>query len=65
VGQVTRAYPWLAEVTLVTDKGQFVPVQNVRNDMYLAAEAVRLIAKNPDSGFDAAGVAQGRAHRAQ
>lgn len=33
VGQVTRAYPWLAEVTLVTDKGQFVPVQNVRNGL--------------------------------
>ncbi len=33
VGQVTRAYPWVAEVTLVTDKGQFVPVQNVRNGL--------------------------------
>jgi rod shape-determining protein MreC len=33
VGQVTRAYLWLAEVTLVTDKGQFVPVQNVRNGL--------------------------------
>jgi rod shape-determining protein MreC len=33
VGQVTRVYPWLAEVTLVTDKGQFVPVQNVRNGL--------------------------------
>jgi rod shape-determining protein MreC len=33
VGQVTRSYPWLAEVTLVTDKGQFVPVQNVRNGL--------------------------------
>jgi len=33
VGQVTRAYPWLAEVTLVTDKGQFVPVQNTRNGL--------------------------------
>jgi len=33
VGQVTRAYPWLAEVTLVTDKGQFVPVQNLRNGL--------------------------------
>jgi rod shape-determining protein MreC len=33
VGQVTRAYPWLSEVTLVTDKGQFVPVQNVRNGL--------------------------------
>ena len=30
-------------------------VQNVRNDMYLAAEAVRLILKNPDNGFDEAG----------
>ena len=33
LGQVTRVYPWLAEVTLITDKGQFVPVQNVRNGL--------------------------------
>jgi rod shape-determining protein MreC len=33
IGQVTRAYPWLAEVTLVTDKGHFVPVQNLRNGL--------------------------------
>jgi rod shape-determining protein MreC len=33
LGQVTRVYPWLAEITLVTDKGQFVPVQNVRNGL--------------------------------
>jgi rod shape-determining protein MreC len=33
IGQVTRVYPWVAEVTLVTDKGQFVPVQNVRNGL--------------------------------
>lgn len=33
VGQVTRVYSWLAEVTLVTDKGQFVPVQNLRNGL--------------------------------
>ncbi|HKA40092.1 MAG TPA: rod shape-determining protein MreC [Burkholderiales bacterium] len=33
VGQVTRVYPWLSEVTLVTDKSQFVPVQNVRNGL--------------------------------
>ena len=33
VGQVTRTYPWHAEVTLVTDKGQFVPVQNLRNGL--------------------------------
>ena len=33
VGQVTQAYPWLSEVTLITDKGQLVPVLNVRNGL--------------------------------
>jgi rod shape-determining protein MreC len=33
IGQVTRAYPWLAEVTLLTDKGQAVPVQNLRSGL--------------------------------
>jgi len=33
VGQVTRAYPLLAEVTLISDKGHLVPVQNVRNGL--------------------------------
>lgn len=33
VGQVTRVYPWLAEVTLITDKDQTVPVQNLRNGL--------------------------------
>lgn len=33
VGQVTRVYPWLAEVTLITDKGHLVPVQNTRNGL--------------------------------
>jgi rod shape-determining protein MreC len=33
IGQVTRVYPWLAEVTLITDKGHFVPVQNLRNGL--------------------------------
>ena len=33
IGQVTRVYPWLSEVTLITDKGQFVPVQNLRNGL--------------------------------
>jgi rod shape-determining protein MreC len=33
VGQVTRVYPWLAEVTLITDQGQAVPVLNVRNGL--------------------------------
>jgi rod shape-determining protein MreC len=31
VGQVTRVYPFLSEVTLVTDKDQSVPVQVLRN----------------------------------
>lgn len=30
IGQVTRTYPWLSEVTLITDKGHLVPVLNVR-----------------------------------
>jgi rod shape-determining protein MreC len=33
VGQVTRVYPWLAEVTLITDKGHLVPVLNTRNGL--------------------------------
>jgi rod shape-determining protein MreC len=33
IGQVTRVYPWLAEVTLITDKGHLVPVLNPRNGL--------------------------------
>ena len=33
VGQVTRAYPWLSEITLITDKDQLVPVVNLRNGL--------------------------------
>jgi rod shape-determining protein MreC len=33
VGQVTRVYPWLSEITLITDKEQAVPVQNLRNGL--------------------------------
>ena len=33
VGQVTRVYPWLAEVTLITDKGHLVPILNTRNGL--------------------------------
>ena len=33
IGQVTRVYPWLAEITLITDKDQAVPVQNLRNGL--------------------------------
>jgi rod shape-determining protein MreC len=33
VGQVTRVYPWLSEVTLITEKDHAVPVQVVRNGL--------------------------------
>lgn len=33
VGQVTRVHPWLAEVTLITEKDQAVPVQVMRNGL--------------------------------
>ncbi len=33
IGQVTRVYPWLSEVTLVTDPDQTVPVQNTRTGL--------------------------------
>lgn len=33
VGQVTRVYPWLAEVTLITEKDHAVPVQILRNGL--------------------------------
>jgi len=33
VGQVTRAYAWASEVTLITDKDHAVPVQSVRNGL--------------------------------
>ena len=33
VGQVTRVFPFSAEITLITDKDQAVPVQIVRNGM--------------------------------
>lgn len=33
VGQVTRIYPFVSEVTLITDKDQAIPVQIVRNGL--------------------------------
>ncbi len=33
IGQVTRTYPWLSEVTLITEKGHLVPVLNVRSGL--------------------------------
>lgn len=36
IGQVNRAFPWTAEVTLITDREQVVPVQVVRNGLRAA-----------------------------
>lgn len=33
VGQVTRVYPWLSEVTLITDKDHAVPIQMLRTGL--------------------------------
>ncbi|MBI3480700.1 MAG: rod shape-determining protein MreC [Nitrosomonadales bacterium] len=33
VGQITRVYPWLSEVTLITEKEHAVPVEVVRNGL--------------------------------
>ena len=33
IGQITRVYPWLSEVTLITEKNQAVPVQVMRNGL--------------------------------
>ena len=33
VGQVTRVFPWVAEVTLVTDREQAIPIQSVRSGL--------------------------------
>ncbi|HTS54349.1 MAG TPA: rod shape-determining protein MreC [Burkholderiales bacterium] len=33
VGQVTRVFPWVSEVTLVTDKEQAIPIQSVRSGL--------------------------------
>lgn len=33
IGQVTRVYPFLAEVTQITDRNQAVPIQNVRSGL--------------------------------
>jgi len=56
VGQVTRVYPWVSEVTLITDKDHLVPVLNVRNGLRAvlagtgndAALEVRFVPLNAD-----------------
>ncbi len=37
IGQVTRAYPFISEVSLLTDKNQAIPVQVVRNGLRAVA----------------------------
>lgn len=37
VGQVTRVYPWLSEVTLITDKDHAVPIQVLRTGLRAVA----------------------------
>ena len=36
IGQVSRAFPWTAEIALITDRDQVVPVQVVRNGLRAA-----------------------------
>ncbi len=33
IGQITQVYPWVSEVTLITDKDHSVPIQVVRNNL--------------------------------
>ena len=37
IGQVTRSYPMLAEITLITDKDHAIPVQVIRNGLRAVA----------------------------
>lgn len=47
IGQITRVYPWLSEVTLVTEKDHAVPVQiqrnGVRTVVFGAGDASQLV----------------------
>jgi len=40
IGQVSRAFPWTAEIALITDREQVVPVQAVRNGLRDAAHGM-------------------------
>jgi rod shape-determining protein MreC len=54
IGQVTRVFPMLSEVTLITDKNQAIPLQVVRNGLRAlaygdgAALDLRFVAANAD-----------------
>jgi rod shape-determining protein MreC len=60
IGQVTRAYPFLAEVSLLTDKNQAIPVQVVRNGLravaYGGSAALPFGAANATAATTGAGV---------
>ena len=43
IGQITRSYPWHSEVTLITDKDHFVPVQVMRNGIRSVASGYRSV----------------------
>ena len=66
IGQVTRSYPLLAEVTLLTDKDQAVPVQITRNGLRAVMFGVgdgqlelRFLAANADVQVGDAAVTSG------
>lgn len=40
LGQVTRVFPWSAEVTLLTDRDQGAPVQNQRNGLRVIVSGI-------------------------
>lgn len=56
VGQITRIYPWLAEVTLITEKDRAVPVQVLRNGLrsiaFGAGDTSRLALRFVPEGAD-------------
>lgn len=56
VGQITRTYPWLAEVTLITEKDRAVPVQVLRNGLrsiaFGAGDTSRLALRFVPEGAD-------------
>jgi rod shape-determining protein MreC len=56
VGQITRVYPGLSEVTLITDKDHAVPVQVLRNGLrtvvFGSGDTTRLVLRYVPNGAD-------------
>lgn len=56
LGQVTRVYPWLSEISLITDKDQAVPVLDLRSSVRTVLQgtgdastlSIRYLANNAD-----------------